>query len=181
MSLAKQELRELLETDTDGYFYSMDAANLQKKSQLFQAYPPQKFKEYLKNLKERIRLDKLAVRNDELFLQHDMNVVKSKKAFDRGYPQWHLHKAKDKLRVNVQKKKHVNLSPSKLWEGEAEYKEFPLEIFRKHIYQEVISQSGRSYWMNKKRMKQDKKRRKIWNQRNRMLVKLIITLSRSRN
>jgi hypothetical protein len=51
----------------------------------------------------------------------------------------------------------VKLKPQSFQKTRPEYQEFPLEIFRKHIYQEQYAQVGQSYWMAKKAEKKKKK------------------------
>jgi hypothetical protein len=59
-SKAKETLRLLLESDTDGEIHSMDAAAVQMLSSLFEDYKSTNFKTNLNNLKERIRTEKAA-------------------------------------------------------------------------------------------------------------------------
>jgi hypothetical protein len=51
------------------------------------------------------------------------------------------------------------MNPKDLHQSQIDvYGLFPLGIFRRHIYQEEYAQSGRSYWMNKKQEKDDRKK-----------------------
>ena len=67
----------------------------------------------------------------------------------RGYPQWAHSKAKDLLCEDIDNGKHTTFKKiqkksgaevpcqQKFWRSRSEYLEFPLEVFRKHIHQEL--------------------------------------------
>ena len=152
-SEAKKALFLLLENDHDGDLHAKDPKDVQKLSHLFQAYEYANFKTNLKNLKASIAKDKGATKKDEEIFLHDRSVIQSKENCDRGYPRWSISQAKRSLRKDIQDKKHENIKPKQLWKTRPEYQKFPHDVFRKHIYQEEISQVGRSYWMHKKKMK----------------------------
>ena len=42
------------------------------------------------------------------------------------------------------------MKPHQLWESRSEYQEFPLKVFRKHIYQERTKQLAVPYWQYKR-------------------------------
>jgi hypothetical protein len=155
-SKAKETLKLLLESDTDGEIHSMDAAAVQMLSSLFEDYNSTNFKTNLNNLKESIRTEKAAVKSDEEFLLRDKVTVESKELY---YPPWEKSEAKRLLRKDVQDKKHENTKPKQLWESQPAYMMFDRKVFYKHIYQEKLSQGQRSYWMHKKKLKQDSKKK----------------------
>jgi hypothetical protein len=155
-SKAKETLKVLLESDTDGEIHSMDAAAVQMLSSLFEDYSKTNFKTNLKNLKESIRTEKAAVKSDEEFLLRDKLIVESK---EMHYPPWEKSEAKRLLRKDVQDKKHENIKPKQLRETRPEYMMFTGKVFGKHIYQEELSQGQRSYWMHKKKLKQEAKKK----------------------
>ena len=96
--------------------------------------------------------------------------MKTKKRFDRGYPPWETSQAKKLLRKDVGDKKHDNVFPKKLWETRPEYMMFPLHVFRGHIHQEHISQVGRGYWLHKKQLNKDAKKKAKHKQQNKYFV-----------
>ena len=153
---AKETLKLLLECDIDGEIHSMDAAAVQMHSTLFEDYRKTNFKTNLKNLKESIRIEKAAVKNDEEILIRDKVIVESK---ERYYPPWEKSEAKRLLRKDIQEKKHKNIKPKQLWETRPEYMMFTGKGFAKHIEQEELGQRGRSYWMHKKKLNQEVKKK----------------------
>ena len=62
------------------------------------------------------------------------------------------------------------VKPQQLWESRAAYKECPLSIFQKHIYQERTKQLATSYWQHKwnknarEKIEQEEEMLKDWNQ-----------------
>ena len=67
------------------------------------------------------------------------------------YPLWHKHKARNLLKKDIDNGKHKNRKPIELYNDRDEYKEFPLSIFRKHIYQDLDSQAKKEYRYAKKK------------------------------
>jgi hypothetical protein len=155
-SKTKQTLKLLLESDTDEKIHSMDAAAVQMLSSLFEDYSKTNFKTNLNNLKESIRIEKAAVKNNEEFLLCNKVIVESKK---RLYPPWEKSEAKRLLRKDIQEKKHKNIKPKQLWETQPEYMMFTRKGFGKHIEQEGLGHRGRSYWMHKKKLNQEAKKK----------------------
>jgi hypothetical protein len=42
------------------------------------------------------------------------------------------------------------MKPKTLWESREEYQDFPLRVFRKHIYQERTKQLSAPFWQHKR-------------------------------
>ncbi|KAL3922635.1 MAG: hypothetical protein SGILL_002105 [Bacillariaceae sp.] len=129
-------------------------------SGLFMQYPEARFVSNLKNLKESIAKDKDATEFDEAAYLHDLKLFPRSEMSVRGYKRWDRSAAQKLLRKDVKLKRYlvpVKLKPQEFQKTRPEYLEFPLEIFRKHIYQEEYAQIGRSYWMAKKEAKKKKK------------------------
>lgn len=55
----------------------------------------------------------------------------------RGEPQWHGSDAERLLKADVSAKVHETMAPQQLHRTRMEYQIYPLEVFRKHIHQEV--------------------------------------------
>jgi hypothetical protein len=161
-SKAKEVLQALLQSDLDGSIHAMDADDVYKLSPLFAPYKIGNFKTNLENLKSSIAGNAEAVRSDHQALRHDQHKLSStfSTLTSRGYPRWETSAAKNMLARDIKEKKHqvANATPNDLWKSRPEYQQFPLEVFRQHIYQEEYSQSGRSYWMHKKKLKADAKK-----------------------
>jgi hypothetical protein len=107
-------------------------------------------------LKECIKTKKAAVKSDEEFLLRNKVIVESKELY---YPPWENSEAKRLLRKDVQDNKHKNTKPKQLWESQPAYMKFERQVFCKHINQEKLSQGQRSYWMHKKKLKHDAKKK----------------------
>ena len=149
----------LLENDHDRTIHAMDHKAVHALSPLFQKYDMGNFKTNLKNLINSIAENKEAVKCDEGWLLHDQSIIQRREGTPRVYPRWDLHQAKSLLRKDIQQKLHEKIKPELLRMTRPEYQEFPLNIFRKHIYQEDVAQRGRSYWMHRKKKKQEMKKK----------------------
>jgi hypothetical protein len=57
----------------------------------------------------------------------------------RGYPKWGPSQAKQLLKADVGAGLHKTMTPMELHLSRPEYQEFPLKVFRNHIYQEIKS------------------------------------------
>jgi len=55
----------------------------------------------------------------------------------RGEPRWEGSKAKRNLKHHIDKGKQDSMEPKDLYKTRIEYQDYPLEVFRKHIQQEV--------------------------------------------
>jgi hypothetical protein len=157
-SEAKSYLTVLLETDSDGIVHHMDAHDVYNMSELFKPYEFHNFKTNLEKLKENLKKESVLVQADEQALLNDRAVVPQRELTHGGYPFWHRSNAKQLLARDVREKKHEEMKPRDLHGSRPEYQEFPLAVFSKHISQESYAQSGRSYWMHKKHMKNEVKK-----------------------
>ena len=54
-----------------------------------------------------------------------------------SYPQWDFSRAQELLNEAIDAGKHLEMSKQKLWRSQPEFKEFPLQVFRDHVYQEI--------------------------------------------
>jgi hypothetical protein len=75
---------------------------------------------------------------------------------DFNYPSWDRSDAKRLLKIDVSEGRHNQLTPRQLWGTQLEYKVYPLDVFRKHIHQEVRNRRESSYWLNRQRKKKKK-------------------------
>lgn len=105
------------------------------------------------NFPARLRALRIAIKerreraeDDELALAHD-RLIHPKPTHDvRGYPQWDGHEAHRLLKEDIDNGLHKQMKPKELWDTRDEYKEFPLDVFRKHIHQEVTSRKFRAQY-----------------------------------
>jgi hypothetical protein len=66
-------------------------------------------------------------------------------------PFWDTHAAKKLLKKDIDAEKHKKMKPKELQSTRAEYMEFDLEVFRKHIHQELRDRANAGWWNRKKR------------------------------
>jgi hypothetical protein len=152
-SEAKAYLTALLQTDSDGEIHRMDPQDVFKMSDLFKPYEFHNFKTNLENLKETLKKGREMVQIDEEAFLKDQSVIPRKTMTSGGYSPWNTSPAKTLLEQDVRENKHNGIKPRAFQLSRPEYQEFPLTVFRKHIYQEEYAQTGRSYWMHKKKLK----------------------------
>jgi hypothetical protein len=103
--------------------------------QHFQQYELEKFKEYYKNMVKRTNTRKHLLREEYKAYQGDMLRFQKSNNTARGYPFWDTHKASELLEVDEECGKAKEMTPKALWASRKEYQDFPLCVFRKHIYQ----------------------------------------------
>ena len=60
------------------------------------------------------------------------------------------------LKKDVAEQKHLVYKPKVLRESFDEYKKFPLDVFRDHIYQEEGKLVKSSYWLSRKKKREKK-------------------------
>ena len=68
----------------------------------------------------------------------------------RGYPFWDSHPANLLLKEDVEIGLVSRVKPAELRALRKEYKEFPLKVFRSHIYQEQRERREKDYWVVKR-------------------------------
>ena len=80
--------------------------------------------------------------------------------------EWHGSQAENLLREDTEKRLHLGLSPKQFHLTQEQHKEFELDTFRQHIFQEKRSQKESLHWNvkkeKKKRKKQAKKGESVW-------------------
>jgi hypothetical protein len=155
---AKKTLKTLLESDD--FFMNMKENDLYNLSpMLFHPYDKERFVSNVKNMKKAMKDEKALVAFQVDALAQDLKKFPAKSETFWGYKPWCNSAAKTLLQKDVQEKVHLTMSPKDLHQSKDEYKQFPLKVFRKHIYQEDYAQLGRSYWMRKKEQKKKSKKK----------------------
>ena len=74
---------------------------------------------------------------DEKALENDRKIFPVPLLDPRGYPEWRKSQAYAALKLDMDLKKHKEMKPAALWVSRPEYQDFPLEVFRNHIYKEA--------------------------------------------
>ena len=57
-----------------------------------------------------------------------------------------MHDASELLKEDAENGITTQMKPADVWASRSEYMDFPLEVFRKHIYQEKYKQLAKPYW-----------------------------------
>lgn len=92
------------------------------------------------NLKNSLHERGQVIAEDIRLIEIELAALKLSTMTKQGYPHWHTHAAKQLLADDVQFGRMCAMKPSKFHTTRDEYKEFPLEVFRRHIYQEQRKQ-----------------------------------------
>ena len=75
----------------------------------------------------------------------------------RGEPRWEGSLAQAQLKKDVEEKYHLGKKPKELWEDKGEdrksYKDYPLKVFRDHIYQEIRLKKWQHYTIQERMKK----------------------------
>ena len=151
---AKKDLKRAL-LDPNSPIHNMSVEQILGMDARYKQYP--KFKKYYEDLKEKVEEEKRVVEIDDLAARMHLMSFPTPHMNARGYPNWKGHPAKELLEVDVAKKLQDKMKPVELQKTRNEYKEFPLHVFRKHLYQEVDKQRGSAYWADKRNKKALKK------------------------
>jgi hypothetical protein len=69
-------------------------------------------------------------------ITHDRKIYPKEEKNQTGKARWDGSEAQRLLRLDADAGKHEAMKPSLLYAERLEYREFPLRIFRDHIYQE---------------------------------------------
>ena len=128
----------------------MSAEEIWKSSPLFQQYELIKFKEHLKNMSERTMKRKQLIQREHESFVADMVAFPPKSLTSRGYPFWDTHAACKLLEEDEISGRTATMKPQRLWKSRSEYQEFPLRVFRKHIYQLRTKRLAAPYWQCKR-------------------------------
>ena len=123
----------------------------------FKLYDFAKFKEYNKRMKDLTSKRKERIRNEEAAFNRDMLKLPPKNTTARGYPFWNNHPASDLLKEDETNGTAKQMKPEDLWKSRLEYQDFPLLVFRKHIYQERMKQLAAPYWQHTRNKNAKKK------------------------
>lgn len=142
--------KSLIQKKTDDEIYNSHAC--------FQEFDEKYFKKKVKDVR------KSAARINEVIDEQEMEFQKDQLAWPRnamtirGYPFWDTHRASVLLEQDVKDGLDSLYEPSELRALREEYQDFPLEVFRKHIYQERRKQKEGVYWIPTRNRKAQKRR-----------------------
>jgi hypothetical protein len=148
----KSNAKELLRQDIidDKVPAHWPAHMVQKMRPEYQEYDLKNFGPNLNTLRDAVRKDYNRMLADCEYYGHDLALLKDKPPKARAYPNWHQSSARLLLKSDTKVGKHKAMKPKELHMTKAEYQEFPLEVFRKHIYQDVDERASRAFRFQKK-------------------------------
>jgi hypothetical protein len=117
----------------------------------FQLYDKQSFCSNLKNLIKALTIKEERALFDQNAVQHDRNRHPRKEVTKRGVPFWDTSEASKLLKEDIDNEIPDAIGIDDLWNSRDEYKLFPKDVFRQHLYQEKYSRLGKTYWMKRKK------------------------------
>ena len=139
----------------------MSAEQIWRSHPQFRLYDLEKFVKHNKDMKELTDKRKVLISDEEACYRRDLLKLPERSGTtSRGIPFWHTHAASDLLQQHVAAEmdgSERKRKPQQLWKSRAEYQEFPLKVFRKHIYQERTKQLAVPYWQHKRNKSAQKK------------------------
>lgn len=162
-SEAKRLLIRLI-NDDNSWVHRMSPEDIYKSNPMFENYPLPKFKEYLKCLQKGAADLKEIVGVNEQEIWQELIAFPREEMTDRGYPFWDTHPARALLENDIKDREadaddgdaDDGMKPKQLWESREEYKEFPLSVFRGHIYQERRRQREEPGYVHRRNQKAHK-------------------------
>jgi len=126
----------------------------------FAKWPYTQFRDRLNDYRKSIRGKKVRASFDEEALLHDRSLFPKQSTTSSGKPRWEGSEAERLLKLDVEEGKHNNRRPEGLYFTKLEYTEFDLEVFRRHIYQEVETRKFAAFLENKAAKKAEKRQKK---------------------
>lgn len=150
----KQLIRDIL----DGTINGMEPRDVHAFRPLYYERAFKKFSTNLRNLRKDLNANQDRADSDAAALAHDeaLNLRKNSKP----YPQWQGSEAARLLKLDLDLKKQLRMKPCLLHSSREEYMEYPLDVFRGHIQQELRERTERPYWLARKAEKEAKKLKK---------------------
>ena len=143
--MMKEESMKKLESMTDREIWESCSE--------FQKYDFGKFtgsSGYISNMKKMTSKRKGKIQEERAAFERDMLIIQMTNDSGRGYPKWNKHPASDLLHEDEKSGRAKELKPKKLWESRQEYQDFPLSVFRKHVYQERMARLAAPFWQHKR-------------------------------
>ena len=138
-SKAKAFLIKLL-MDTTSDIHWKTPEEVWKSSEWFQQYPKHRFIDNMKNIKKALEDKGRVIEEDIKLISEELAALNFSNVTKRGHPHWHTHSAKKLLAEDLLQGRNVNMKPKEFHATRQEFEEFPLRVFRGHIYQEQRKQ-----------------------------------------
>jgi hypothetical protein len=108
------------------------------------------FQTNLRNLRR--ALDKLKNSADEAKIAYGNFIQRNPPATitSYGYPVWEKSQAQTLLRSDITSGDRSSIEHKDLWQTRQEYKIYPFQVFRDHVYTEIRRHKSRAYWSFRK-------------------------------
>jgi hypothetical protein len=103
-------------------------------------YPKHRFIDNMKNIKKALEDKGRVIEEDIKLISEELAALNFSNVTKRGHPHWHTHSAKKLLAEDLLQGRNVNMKPKEFHATRQEFEEFPLRVFRGHIYQEQRKQ-----------------------------------------
>jgi hypothetical protein len=116
---------------------------------VFAYYKYENFRTNLRTLKEKVQEDRRRFQQDQIKLSHNLALFDRLEICNRGYLFWHTSRAKKKLKKDLEDPHLTDLKPQQLYATRISFQQFPLDVFRGHIYQEKRAKKSTSYWLHR--------------------------------
>ena len=123
----------------------------QRVRKLYEYMDPAKFKSRLQGMRKAVLEARKRASEDEAALLKDRLLFPRPTHNHRGEPQWADHEASTLLEIDVSNNAHEGKQPIEVWDSRVQYKQFTLETFRGHLYQEIHTQKWRLQWVDGKK------------------------------
>ena len=161
----RSDAKELLKRDLRHGTIPIDANDMDPEEVFLQRVEFVEFRfEYFKDrLKhERGEAEKLHHRavSDELALAHDRRLFPKKATNSLGQPRWEGSSAERILKKDIDDGKHKRQKPKELYKSRGACQKFTLEVFRKHIHQEVKHRKHIAWCKDREEKKKQKRSKK---------------------
>ena len=132
---------------------SLSDEELWKSHPQFQLHELKKFETYNKNMKILTSKRTALISKEEDSYNADLLILSTRGEISRDVPLWNTHVASDMLKEHIEEEMSgaiTKTKPQMLWKSMKEYQDFPLSIFRKHMYQERTKQLAAPFWQHKR-------------------------------
>ncbi len=156
-SKAKKKAIKLLD-DPNSYVHDMDPLLIHANDDDFRRYRADRFKDNFTRLKTTMYAAKKAITFDSDAFARERRAFPRNPISDRGYLRWDGHIAQKQLAQDVKNNLFEGLKPIDIHaRKDRPYNQFPLEVFRKHLYQERRKQLEAVAWQDCRNKKGYKK------------------------
>lgn len=141
----KSEAKNMLRVDLINGNVPADMApmDVYKMRPEYAEFKYENFRTNLNNLRTAVAENITQMQRDSLYFGHDKAIMRHemRNADEPRSRVWIETQASVLLKLDINEGLHEHLTPSELYQSREEYQEFPLQVFRNHIYQEVDSRT----------------------------------------